>query len=153
MSQTLQNEVRQFVADVTAAMGLDVNVVAERLDDGGLRVDVQGEDGTALLQRKGEALDALQHIVNTAFRHEGDSQRIVVDCQNFRRGKDLELQQMAKFLIDKVKSTKTPQELGPLNSYARRVVHMEVALDPEVTSESQGDGQMKTVIIAPRSAR
>jgi spoIIIJ-associated protein len=153
MSQTLQNEVRQFVADVTAAMGLDVNVVAERLDDGGLRVDVQGEDGTTLLQRKGEALDALQHIVNTAFRHEGDSQRIVVDCQNFRRGKDLELQQMAKFLIDKAKSTKTPQELGPLNSYARRVVHMEVSLDPEVTSESQGDGQMKTVIIAPRSAR
>ena len=153
MSQTLQNEVRQFVADVTAAMGLDVNVVAERLDDGGLRVDVQGEDGTTLLQRKGEALDALQHIVNTAFRHEGDSQRIVVDCQNFRRGKDLELQQMAKFLIEKVKSTKTPQELGPLNSYARRVVHMEVSLDPEVTSESQGDGQMKTVIIAPRSAR
>jgi spoIIIJ-associated protein len=153
MSQTLQTEVRQFVADVTAAMGLDVNVVAERLDDGGLRVDVQGEDGTTLLQRKGEALDALQHIVNTAFRHEGDSQRIVVDCQNFRRGKDLELQQMAKFLIEKVKSTKTPQELGPLNSYARRVVHMEVSLDPEVTSESQGDGQMKTVIIAPRSAR
>ena len=153
MSQTLQNEVRQFVADVTAAMGLDVNVVAERLDDGGLRIDVQGEDGTTLLQRKGEALDALQHIVNTAFRHEGDSQRIVVDCQNFRRGKDLELQQMAKFLIEKVKSTKTPQELGPLNSYARRVVHMEVAQHPEVTSESQGDGQMKTVIIAFRSAR
>ena len=153
MSQTLQNEVRQFVADVTTAMGLDVTVVAENLDDGGLRVDVQGEAGTALLQRKGEALDALQHIVNTAFRHEGDSQRIVVDCQNFRRGKDLELQQMAKFLIDKVISTKMPQELGPLNSYARRVVHMEVAQHPEVTSESQGDGQMKTVIIAPRSAR
>jgi spoIIIJ-associated protein len=153
MSQTLQNEVRQFVADVTAAMGLAVDVVAERLDDGGLRVDVQGEDGTALLQRKGEALDALQHIVNTAFRHEGDSQRIVVDCQNFRRGKDIELQQMTKFLIEKVKSTRTPQELGPLNSYARRVVHMEVSLDPEVTSESQGDGQMKTVIIAPRPAR
>jgi spoIIIJ-associated protein len=153
MSQTLQNEVRQFVADVTAAMGLAVDVVAERLDDGGLRVDVQGEDGTTLLQRKGEALDALQHIVNTAFRHEGDSQRIVVDCQNFRRGKDIELQQMTKFLIEKVKSTRTPQELGPLNSYARRVVHMEVSLDPEVTSESQGDGQMKTVIIAPRAAR
>jgi spoIIIJ-associated protein len=152
MAQTLQNEVRQFVADVAEAMGLEVEVVTERLDDGGLRVDVQGEAGSALLQRKGEALDALQHIVNTAFRHEGDSQRIVVDCQGFRRGKDLELQQMAKFLIGRAKSTKTPQELGPLNSYARRVVHMEVALDPEVTSESQGDGQMKLVIIAPRAA-
>lgn len=153
MPQTLQNEVRQFVADVTEAMGLEVEVVAERLEDGGLRVDIRGDDGSMLLHRKGEALDALQHIVNTAYRHEGDSQRIVVDCQDFRRGKDLELQQMARFLMDKAKSTKTPQELGPLNSYARRVVHMEVARDPDVTSESQGDGQMKLVIIAPRATR
>jgi spoIIIJ-associated protein len=153
MAQTLQNEVRQFVADVTEAMGLEVEVIAERLNDGGLRVDIRGEDGSMLLHRKGEALDALQHIVNTAYRHEGDSQRIVIDCQGFRRGKDLELQQMARFLMDKAKSTKVPQELGPLNSYARRVVHMEVARDPDLTSESQGDGQMKLVIIAPRSTR
>jgi spoIIIJ-associated protein len=153
MTETLQNEVRQFVADVAEAMGLAVDVVAEPLEDGGMRVDIRGDDGSTLLQRKGEALDALQYIVNTAFRHEGDSQRIVVDCQGFRRGKDLELQQMAKFLIDKAKSSGTPQELGPLNSYARRVVHMEVANDPDVTSESQGDGQMKVVIIAPRSKK
>jgi spoIIIJ-associated protein len=153
MTQTLQNEVRQFVADVVDAMGLEVEVVAERLDDGGMRVDIRGDDGSTLLHRKGEALDALQYIVNTAYRHEGDSQRIVVDCQGFRRGKDLELQQMAKFLIDKAKSSGVPQELGPLNSYARRVVHMEVAKDPDVSSESQGDGQMKLVIIAPRSKK
>jgi spoIIIJ-associated protein len=60
---------------------------------------------------------------------------------------------MAKFLIDKAKSSGMPQELGPLNSYARRVVHMEVAKDPDVSSESQGDGQMKLVIIAPRSKK
>ena len=153
MTETLQNEVRQFVADVVEAMGLDVEVVTEPLEDGGMRVDIQGDDGSTLLQRKGEALDALQYIVNTAYRHEGDSQRIVVDCQGFRRGKDLELQQMAKFLIDKAKSSGMPQELGPLNSYARRVVHMEVARDGDVTSESQGDGQMKVVIIAPRSTK
>ncbi len=153
MTQTLQNEVRQFVADVVDAMGLEVEVVTERLDDGGMRVDIRGDDGSTLLHRKGEALDALQYIVNTAYRHEGDSQRIVVDCQGFRRGKDLELQQMAKFLIDKAKSSGMPQELGPLNSYARRVVHMEVAKDADVSSESQGDGQMKLVIIAPRAKK
>jgi spoIIIJ-associated protein len=153
MTQTLHNEVRQFVADVAEAMGLEVEVVTEDLDDGGVRVDIRGDDGSMLLHRKGEALDALQYIVNTAYRHEGDSQRIVVDCQGFRRGKDLELQQMAKFLIDKAKSSGTPQELGPLNSYARRVVHLEVANDPDVSSESQGDGQMKMVIIAPRSKK
>ena len=43
-----------------------------------------------------------------------------------------------------------PQEMGPLNSYSRRLVHMEVSLDPGVSSESQGDGMVKTVIISPR---
>ena len=147
---SLQNEVQQFVADVTDAMGLQVTVVAERLDDGGLRVDVQGEDGSMLLHRKGEALDALQHIVNTAFRHEGDSQRIVVDCQGFRRDKDAELRQMALFLGQKALQSGAAQEMGPLNSYERRIVHMAVAELEGVASESIGDAAVKTVIISPR---
>jgi len=154
MRSELHGEVKAFVEQVVEAMGLDVAVEVSDLEDGSVRVDVQGEEGELLLRRKGEGLDALQHLVNSAYRRDvGRDQRIVIDAMNFRQGKDIELQQMAKFLIEKVKSTKTPQELGPLNSYARRVVHMEVSLDPEVTSESQGDGQMKTVIIAPRAAR
>lgn len=144
-------EVQQFVSDVTKAMGLDVTIVVDRLEDGSVRVDVQGDDGEVLLRRKGEALDALQHLVNTAYRRElASQQRIVVDCLDFRRGKDVELQQMAKFLIERALMTGAPQELGPLNSYARRVVHMVVAEHPEVSSESQGDGLVKRVIIAPR---
>ena len=127
MTQDLQGELRTFVGDVVRDMGLDANVEVETLEDGSIRVDIQGDGGEVLLRRKGEGLDALQHIVNTAFRRDLDSQRIVIDSLGFRRGKDLELEQMTRFLIDRARSTGTPQELGPLNSYARRVVHMEVA--------------------------
>jgi spoIIIJ-associated protein len=151
MADEFHSEVRQFVSEVVEAMGLDVQVVVDRLDDGSVRVDIQGDDGELLLRRKGEALDALQHIVSTAYRRELESQqRIVVDCLDFRKSKDIELQQMARFLIERAKMSGAPQELGPLNSYARRIVHMEVANDPGVTSESQGDGLVKRVIIAPR---
>jgi spoIIIJ-associated protein len=151
MSDEFHGEVRQFVAEVVEAMGLDVQVVVDRLDDGSVRVDIQGDEGELLLRRKGEALEALQHIVSTAYRRELEGQqRIVVDCLDFRRSKDIELQQMARFLIERAKMSGAAQELGPLNSYARRIVHMEVANDPEVTSESQGDGLVKRVIIAPR---
>lgn len=151
MAGDFHTEVQQFVSDVTTAMGLDVTIVVDRLEDGSVRVDVRGDDGEVLLRRKGEALDALQHLVNTAYRRElASQQRIVVDCLDFRRGKDVELQQMAKFLIERALMTGAPQELGPLNSYARRVVHMVVAEHPEVSSESQGDGLVKRVIIAPR---
>jgi spoIIIJ-associated protein len=144
MRDALHGEVRAFVEDVTDAMGLAVDVEVTDLDDGSIRVDLVGDEGELLLRRKGEGLDALQHLVNSAYRRElGGQQRIVVDAMGFRKGKDLELQQMAR-----VKATGQPQELGPLNSYARRVVHLEVATDAALASESQGDGQVKRVIIS-----
>jgi predicted RNA-binding protein Jag len=59
---------------------------------------------------------------------------------------------MARFLIDKAKTTGTPQEMGPLNPYARRLVHLTVADDPEMSSESIGDAFLKTVIISRRQS-
>jgi spoIIIJ-associated protein len=154
MRDQLHEDVRTFVEGVVDAMGMAVDIELTDLEDGSLRVELVGEDGELLLRRKGEGLDALQHIVNTAYRRDlGGNQRIVVDAMGFRRGKDQELQQMARFLMERVKSTGQPQELGPLNSYARRVVHLEVANDPDLASESQGDGQVKRVIISLKVAR
>jgi spoIIIJ-associated protein len=147
---TLQDQVGDFVRDVVVAMGLNVTV-SSSTDADGVRVEITGDEGELLVRRKGEALDALQHLVNSIFRDQsGRDGRIVVDCLDFRKGKDAELRQMARFLIEKAKTSGAPQEMGPLNSYARRLVHLEVSLDPGVTSESQGDGLIKTIIIAPR---
>lgn len=147
---SLPDEIGAFVRDVVAAMGITVTVTATSSADG-VRVDITGDEGELLVRRKGEALDALQHLVNSIWRDQtGRDGRIVVDCLDFRKGKDAELRQMARFLIEKAKMTGVPQEMGPLNSYSRRLVHMEVSLDPGVSSESQGDGMVKTVIISPR---
>lgn len=100
------------------------------------------------MRRKGEVLDALQHIVNTAYRRELSGDHVVIDCLDFRKGKDAELRQMTRFLVDRAKSTGVPQEIGPLNPYARRLVHLGVAEDPAVSSESVGDAFLKTVIIS-----
>jgi spoIIIJ-associated protein len=74
----------------------------------------------------------------------------VLDCLDYRKGKDAELKQMARFIMEKAKTTGAPQEIGPLNPYARRLVHMTVAEDAHLTSESIGDAFMKTVIISVR---
>jgi predicted RNA-binding protein Jag len=57
---------------------------------------------------------------------------------------------MARFVMEKAKTTGTPQEIGPLNPYARRLVHLTVAEDALMTSESIGDAFLKTVIISKR---
>lgn len=147
---SLHEQIGEFVTNVVTAMGITVTVRSEATDEG-VKVDISGEEGELLVRRKGEALDALQHLVNAIWREQsGRDGRIVVDCLDFRKGKDAELRQMARFLIEKAKTTGMPQEMGPLNSYSRRLVHLEVSQDGGVTSESQGDGQVKTVIIAPR---
>ena len=144
----LHERVRQFTLDTLAALGLSLAVAIDDTPDG-IRVEISGEGGEALLRRRAEALDALQVIVNTAFRRETRGDRhYVVDALGFRKGKDAELRQMARFLMDKARTTGVPQEIGPLNPYARRIVHMVVAEDTALTTESIGDAFLKSVVIS-----
>ncbi len=141
---------RAFVEEVLEAMGLPLDVVVTDVPDS-IRIDLSGEQGEVLLRRRAEALDALQHIVNTAFRKELDRDRtLVLDCLDYRRAKDAEIRQMAKFMMERVKTSGATQEMGPLNPYARRLVHLTVAEDPQLSSESIGDAFLKTVLIALR---
>ena len=146
----LQERVRKFTLDILAALGLSLDVEIEDTPDG-IRVEISGDGGETLLRRRAEALDALQVIVNTAFRRElNDDRSFVVDCLGYRKGKDAELRQMTRFVMDKVKTNRAPQEMGPLNPYSRRIVHLTVAEDPALSSESIGDAFLKTVIISPK---
>jgi spoIIIJ-associated protein len=146
----LHDRVKDFVERTLTAMGLPLDVAISETPDS-VRVDLSGEQGDVLLRRRAESLDALQHIVNTAFRRElKDERSFVVDCLDYRKGKDAELKQMARFMIERAKSSGAPQEMGPLNPYARRLVHLTVAEDPHMSSESIGDAFLKTVIIAVR---
>jgi spoIIIJ-associated protein len=148
MHSDLDTQVIDFIRRVTGAMGLDLSVESEESADN-VRLNLSGDGADVLLRRKGEALDALQVIVNTAFRRDARGDRhYVVDALGYRKDKDSELRQMAVFLIAKVKTSGTPQEIGPLNPYARRLVHLAVSEDPAVSSESVGDAFLKTVIIS-----
>lgn len=145
----LHERVREFTKQTVAAMGVPLDVTLVDAGDN-IRVELSGAGGELLLQRRAEALDALQQIVNTAFRRElKDDRSFVVDYMDYRKAKDAELRQMAQFMMEKAKGS-GPQEMGPLNPYARRLVHLTVAEDPQMSSESIGDAFLKTVIISVR---
>jgi spoIIIJ-associated protein len=145
----LHERVREFTKQTVAAMGVPLEVTVVDAGDN-IRVELSGQGGEVLLRRRAEALDALQQIVNTAFRRElKDDRSFVVDCMDYRKAKDAELRQMARFMMEKARVA-GPQEMGPLNPYARRVVHLTVAEDPQMSSESIGDAFLKTVIISVR---
>ena len=146
------DRVISFLQDVTGAMGLTLDVATEETPDH-LRLNLTGEGADVFLRRKGEPLDALQVIVNTAFRREDRGERhYVVDVQGFRKAQDEELRTEARALAAKVQSSGTDEEMGPLNPYARRIVHLTVAENPAVTTESIGEDLLKTVIISLKRA-
>lgn len=141
-----QEQVTEFVVKVAKEMGLHVEAHVETTADG-TRINLTGDGAEMLLARRGEGLQALQHVVDSAFRRALGDHRLLVDCMDFRRGKDNELRQMAKFLAEKAKTSGVEQNIGPLNAYERRLVHLAVAEIPGVTSESIGDAAVKTVTI------
>ena len=151
MSADLDAKVIGFVQQVLGAMGLNLDVTVEEMSDN-IRLNLAGDGADVLLRRKGETLDALQVIVNTAFRRDARGERhYVLDALGFRKGKDSELRQMARFLMDKAKSSGVPQEIGPLNPYARRLVHLTVAEDETMSSESIGDAFLKSIVISKKN--
>jgi spoIIIJ-associated protein len=147
---SLTTDIAAFVQEIVRAMGTTLTATIEETPEA-TRINLTGEDGGILVRRGGEGLQALQHLVATAFRKQlGEDNRIVVDCNGYRRDKDAELREMAKFIAGKARDSGAPQEMGPLNPYERRIVHLAIAEDPTVSSESIGDAFMKTVIISAR---
>jgi spoIIIJ-associated protein len=139
-----------FLNRFTAALGINATVNVDDTADGP-RLNLAGEEAELLVRHRGEPLKALQHVVDMAFgRTLDDEKRIFVDALEYRKGKDIELRSMAKLLAEKAKSSGIDQQLGPLNPYERRLVHMAVAEVPGVTTESVGDAFSKTVLISSR---
>ena len=150
MTNDTTRPIVEFLERFTAAVGIATPIDVEETSDGP-RLNLSGEEAELLVRHRGEPLKALQHVVDAAYgRALMGEQRVFVDALEYRKGKDVELRQMAKFLAEKAKQSGMDQQLGPLNPYERRLVHIAVAEVPGVTTESVGDAFSKTVLISLR---
>ena len=105
VNETLTTQIATFVQSVVDAMGVQLKATIEETPEA-TRINLEGEDGGPFIRRGGEGLQALQHLVATTFRRQlGDDNRIIVDCNGFRRDKDAEIRQMAKFIAEKARSS------------------------------------------------
>lgn len=150
MTNDATQPVIEFLERFTAALGVSTTTTVEHTADGP-RINIDGAEAEILVRHRGEPLKALQHVVDMAYgRTLPDEKRLFVDALEYRKGKDVELRQMAKLLAEKAQQTGIDQQLGPLNPYERRIVHLAVANIPGAATESIGDAFSKTVIISAR---
>ena len=139
-----------FLNRFAAALEITTPIDVEPSDDGP-RLNLSGEEAELLVRHRGEPLKALQHVVDMAYgRSLDDEKRVFIDALAYRKGKDVELRRMAKYLAEKAKETGADQQLGRLNPFELRIVHIAAAEGPGVSTESIGDAFSKTVHISAR---
>ncbi|MGB7069248.1 MAG: R3H domain-containing nucleic acid-binding protein [Pyrinomonadaceae bacterium] len=140
MNETCQ-KAELLLSDLISEMGFDLKVSSEWTDEGCL-LNLVGDDAHYALAENGEMLDALEVVLFQAFGRELDREhRIVVDADGFRRTRKAELHAMAKFAADQVRKNERPFTFGVLNSTERRIIHLTLQTEDDLTTESIGDGR------------
>lgn len=120
---------------------------------GGCILNLDGADAPLLLSEGGELLEALQHLVNQAFGRElPKGERIVCDVQNFRATREAELRAMARHTAERVRSTGIAFTFGPMNSNERRVIHLALADEEDLYTESIGEGFARRLRVRLRTS-
>ena len=147
--EPLEESVRDLVDEMLDHLDWDLDVEVDGDDPETLRVEFYGEDREILVKNRAEVLEVFQFLTNRIFGRELGERRIVVDCEGFRARREAELQEIAARVSERVKLTGQEEELASMNPYERRLVHLAVAEIEGVTTESEGDGVMKRVIILP----
>jgi len=134
---------------VLRGLGLDVTCAVKDAGET-IEVDVQGPDRDFLLDRKGEALNALQYLLNRILYRGRAGRKIHVDSQGFRKAREEEIVEIAVLTAEKVKARGEESVLSPLNPYERRLVHLALRDVEGVETQSLGDGFLKRIAIVPR---
>ena len=142
-------------------MGVDASAVAQVSpimpdeDEEGqgkaVAFNIEGEDLGILIGRRGQTLDCLQYLLRLIVGHQtGEWVPIVVDVEGYKQRRYQALRDFALQMADQVKAKSTPFKMEPMPPVERRIVHMVLADDPDVSTESTGFGESRRVVIIPK---
>jgi spoIIIJ-associated protein len=116
-----------------------------------ITINVTGDDLGILIGRRGQTLAALQHMVRLIVAHQMKGRvPIVIDVEGYKQRRYGALQALALRMAEQVKERKKPFALEPMPAYERRIIHLALVNDPDVTTESTGVGEVRKVVIMPK---
>jgi spoIIIJ-associated protein len=143
-------------------MGVEASVTSQTkppVEGGGeasdvIALDVSGDDLGILIGRRGQTLSSLQYIVRLIVANQAKARvPVVIDVEGYKQRRYEALQALAHRMAEQVKARKRPFALEPMPAYERRIIHLALADDPDVATESVGDGEARKVVITPREPK
>ena len=144
-----EEKVEIFLKGLLERMDSDAVPHAWRKDEETVAVELTGEDLGMLIGRRGETLDAIQHLANYTLNHDANKRiRVSVDAENYRGKREESLQHLARKMAAKVVKYRKNMTLEPMNAYERHVIHATLQDVPNVTTFSTGTEPNRRVVIA-----
>lgn len=149
VKSSVDDKAKDFLKDVFAAMNLTVVVdVKYNEEESTMDVDLSGDEMGILIGKRGQTLDSLQYLVSLVVNKDTENYiRVKVDTENYRKRRKETLENLAKNISYKVKRTKRPVSLEPMNPYERRIIHSSLQNDKYVTTYSEGDEPFRHVVV------
>ena len=137
----------EFLKGLVQSTNLNLSFQIDQRDEE-IQVDLKGHDDSFILARNAELLHSLEYLCNRMF--EKQDRKIIFDCNGYRAIRAEELRLMALAAAEKVKQLGKPFKLSPMSPEERRIVHLAVAEDNEIRTESEGFGENRKVVIYPK---
>jgi spoIIIJ-associated protein len=142
---------KEALENILALIPMEETLVTAVQRDGTINLNIEGDKSGLLIGRKGRTLDALQFIVNKIVNKSLDKRaRVLVDSENYRERRKDFLVQMALRMGDKAKRIGKPVATNLLNPHDRRIVHLALRDDEELSTKGRGEGILKKVVIIPK---
>lgn len=146
---SVNDDIKDFLNKVFEAMDLKVEIVMTAEENSNvINVDLKGDDMGVLIGKRGQTLDSLQYLTNLAVNKNAESfVKVKIDTEDYRKRRRETLENLAKNIAYKVKRTKRPVSLEPMNPYERRVIHSALQADRYVETHSEGEEPFRKVVV------
>lgn len=141
--------IRDFLDNMFKAMDMDVNIdIKINEEEGCVNVELGGDEMGLLIGKRGQTLDSIQYLVSLVVNKENEKyMRVKVDTEDYRKRRKETLESLAKNIAYKVKRSKRPVSLEPMNPYERRIIHSALQNDKFVATKSEGEEPFRHVIV------
>ena len=149
VKSSIEDEVKKFLTSVFNAMNMEVEIIINKNEDEKfLDVELKGDDMGVLIGKRGQTLDSLQYLTSLAInKHRDEYYKVQIDTEDYRKRRKETLENLAKNIAYKVKRTKRPVSLEPMNPFERRVIHSALQNDKYVTTHSEGEEPYRHVVV------
>ena len=149
VTEATQKICEKFLQEVLQAMGMgEVTIVSSIDEEGALAIEMSGDNMGILIGKRGQTLDSLQYLTNRVANKSQDGYvRVKLDTEDYRKRRKQTLENLAKNIAYKVKRSRKPISLEPMNPYERRVIHSTLQNDKFVTTHSEGDEPYRHVVV------